>query len=81
MHDAQFSFVTIYKVGKCIMPSVLKTCSDFKSRVVYSSLNAGYTPQDNRADLGPISPLLTILGNVLIILVDLKIIFSDSSVV
>ncbi len=33
--------------------------------------------QDNRADFGPISPLLTILGNVLIILVDLKIILSD----
>ncbi len=36
--DAQFSFVTIYKVRKCMMPSVLKICSDFKSRVVYSSL-------------------------------------------
>ncbi len=22
MYDAQFSFVTIYKVGKCMMPSV-----------------------------------------------------------
>ncbi len=39
----------------------------------------GYTPQDNRADFGPISPLLTILGNVPIILVDLKIILSDFS--
>ncbi len=44
-------------------------------------LNAGYTPQDNRADFGPISPLPTILGNIPIILVDLKIIFSDFSVV
>ncbi len=43
--------------------------------------NAGYTPQDNRADFGPISPLPTILGNVPIILVVLKIIFSDFSVV
>ncbi len=38
VYDAQFSFVTIYKVGKCMMPSVLKICSDFKSCVVYSSL-------------------------------------------
>ncbi len=38
VYDAQFSFVTIYKVGKCMMPSALKICSDFKSRVVYSSL-------------------------------------------
>ncbi len=35
---------------------------------------AGYTPQDNRADFGPISPLSTILGNVPIVLVVLKII-------
>ncbi len=41
---------------------------------------AGYTPQDNRADFGPISPLPTILGNVPIILV-LKIILSDFPVV
>ncbi len=38
VYDAQFSFVTIYKVGKCMMPSVLKICSEFKSHVVYSSL-------------------------------------------
>ncbi len=38
VYDAQFSFVIIYKVGKCMMHSVLKICSDFKSRVVYSSL-------------------------------------------
>ncbi len=38
VYDAQFSFVTIYKVGKCMMPGVLKICSDFKSREVYSSL-------------------------------------------
>ncbi len=38
VYDAQFSFVTIYKVGKCMIPSVLKICSDFKSCVVYSSL-------------------------------------------
>ncbi len=38
VYDAQFSFVTIYKVGKCMMPSVLKICSDLRSRVVYSSL-------------------------------------------
>ncbi len=37
---------------------------------------AGYTPQDNRADFGRISPLPTILGNVPIILVVLKIILS-----
>ncbi len=41
----------------------------------------GYTPEDNQADLGPISPLPTILGNVPVILVDLKIILSDFSVV
>ncbi len=29
--------------------------------------NAVYTPQDNRADFGPISPHPTILGNVPII--------------
>ncbi len=45
------------------------------------SANAGYTPQDNRADFGPISPLSTILGNVPIILVDLKMILSDCPVV
>ncbi len=39
--------------------------------------NAGYTPEDNRADFGAISPLPTILGNVPIISVDLKIILSD----
>ncbi len=39
VYDAQFSFVTIYKVSKCMMPSVLKICSDFKHRVVYSRLN------------------------------------------
>ncbi len=39
VYDAQFSFVTIYKVGKCMMPSALQICSDFKSCVVYSSLN------------------------------------------
>ncbi len=38
VYDAQFSFVTIYKVGKCMMPSVLKIWSDLKSHVVYSSL-------------------------------------------
>ncbi len=43
--------------------------------------NAGYTPQDNRADFGPISPLPTILGNVPINLVVLKIILSDFPVV
>ncbi len=35
----------------------------------------------NRADLGPSSPLPTILGNVPFILVDLKIILSDFPVV
>ncbi len=39
MYDVQFSFVTIYKVGKCMMPSVSKICSDLKSCEVYSSLN------------------------------------------
>ncbi len=57
----------------CCVFSVLCKCSPFH--------NAGYTPQDNRADLGPFSPLLTFLGNVPIILVDLKIILSDFSVV
>ncbi len=42
-----------------------------------ASINAGYTAQDNRADFGPISSLPTILGNVPIILVVLKIILSD----
>ncbi len=28
VYDDQFSSVTIYKVGKCMMPSVLKICSD-----------------------------------------------------
>ncbi len=41
----------------------------------------GATPQDNRADLGPISHLLTILANVPIILVILNIILSDFPVV
>ncbi len=40
VYDAQFSFVTIYKVGKCMIPSVLKICSDFKSRVVFSNLKS-----------------------------------------
>ncbi len=40
VYDAQFSFVTIYKVGKCMIPSVLKICSDFKSRVVFFSLES-----------------------------------------
>ncbi len=48
---------------------------------INAASNAGYTPQDNRADFGLISPLLTILGNVPIILVDLKIILSDFHVV
>ncbi len=39
VYDAQFSFVTIYKVGKCMIPSVLKICSDFKSCVVYSAFS------------------------------------------
>ncbi len=43
VYDAQFSFVTIYKVGKCMMPSVLKICSEFKSHVVYSSLKKNIT--------------------------------------
>ncbi len=38
VYDAQFYFVTIYKVCKCMMPSVLKICSDLKSCVVYSCL-------------------------------------------
>ncbi len=28
VYNAQFSFVTIYIVGKCMMPSVLKISSD-----------------------------------------------------
>ncbi len=48
--------------------------------LTYLTHYAGYT-QDNRADFGPISPLPTFLGNVPIILVVLKIIFSDFSVV
>ncbi len=42
VYDIQFSFVTIYKVGKCTMPGVLKICSDFKSHVVYSRLKVYY---------------------------------------
>ncbi len=38
VYDTQFSFVTIYKVGRCMMPSVLKICSDSKSCEVYSNL-------------------------------------------
>ncbi len=53
--------------------------SFFLKRIAFTY--AGYTPQNNRADFGPISPLPTILGNVPIILVDLKIILSDFSVV
>ncbi len=56
--------------------------SNLVNQLNYS--NAGYTPQDNRADFGPISPLPTILGNyyrLSIILVVLKIIFSDFPVV
>ncbi len=30
VYDGQFSFVTIYKVVKCMMPGVLKICSHFK---------------------------------------------------
>ncbi len=48
----------------------------------YVNISASYyTPQDNRADFGPISPLPTILGYVPIILVVLKIILSDFPVV
>ncbi len=47
VYDAQFSFVTIYKVGKCMMPSVLKICSDIKSHVVYSSLKMLALPSFN----------------------------------
>ncbi len=36
VYDAQFSFVTIYKVGTCMIPSDLEICSEFKSRVVCS---------------------------------------------
>ncbi len=43
--------------------------------------NAEYTPQDNWADFGPISPLPTILGNVPVILVVLNMILSDFPVV
>lgn len=40
--------------------------------------NAGYTPQDNRADnFGQISPLPTVLGNVPIISMVLQIILPD----
>ncbi len=28
VYDGQFSSVTIYKVSKCMMPSVLNICSD-----------------------------------------------------
>ncbi len=47
------------------------------SNVHLTSRYAGHTPQDNQADFGPISFLLTILGNVPIILV-LKMIFSKT---
>ncbi len=38
MYEAQFSFANSDKVCKCMMTSVFKICSDFKSCVVYSSL-------------------------------------------
>ncbi len=38
VYDAQFTFVTIYKVGERMMPSVLKICSDFKSCSVFQPL-------------------------------------------
>ncbi len=37
VYDGQFSFFTIYNVGKSMLPGVLQICSDFKSHVVYSS--------------------------------------------
>jgi len=52
-----------------------------KEQIVRILAGKQNTPQDNRADFGPISPLPTILGNVPVILVDLKIIFSDFPVV
>ncbi len=41
--DAQFFSVSIYKVSKCMMPSVLKSVHIFESRVVYSSQEPGAT--------------------------------------
>jgi len=52
-----------------------------KEQIVRILAGKQNTPQDNRADFGPISPLPTTLGNVSVIFVDLKIIFSDFPVV
>ncbi len=65
MYDAQFSFVTIYIVGKCMMPSVLQICSDLKSCVVYSSIHTLKTVDmivDFRRD-PPALPPLTIMNS------------------
>ncbi len=45
-----------------MLVSTFLTLKECEVRFVLPS-NAGYTPQDNRADFVPISPLLTILGN------------------
>ncbi len=59
----------------------LLRCYGWLSGCYYVVANAGYTLQDNRANFGAISRLPTILGNVPIILVVLKTIFSDFPVV
>ncbi len=38
MYDGQLSFVAIYKVGKCMMPSFFKSDSDFKLCSVFQTL-------------------------------------------
>ncbi len=38
LYDGQFFLCDYYKVGKYMMSSIFQICSDFKSRVVYSSL-------------------------------------------
>ncbi len=64
------TFVNVHLLTECT-----------KEAVSNNLTNAGYTPQDKWADFGMISSLLTILDNVPIILVVLKIIFSDFPVV
>ncbi len=61
------------------MLEMLMGCYDWKFVPFQISQLMLYTPEDNQADFGSISPLLTILGNVRIILMNLKMIFSDLS--
>ncbi len=52
VYDDRFSFVTIYKVDKCMMPSVLKTClaTRFSSRALRVSAKKNSTRVINTRD-------------------------------